>query len=200
MPCGYHAPAGPASWYRPRRKVPNPISTNPDRAAHSRNGRGDGREAVWPRENGRRIYLPCQSPARAVPLSVIRRWDQLLAVSAPTRDAGHAEERPADLAERLVAISADRNHTAAPRPGHGRVCARWPSSLIQIGGVMGTVGLGGEPWSGHRDLLCGGLCRWDPLKSPPGRGCPTVPAVPKSNWTLLLRATRSLPSCVGGDT
>src|SRR5262245_3678855 len=38
-------------------------------------------------------------------------------MSARLNVASLAEERPADLAERLVAISADRNLTAAPRPG-----------------------------------------------------------------------------------
>src|SRR5262249_27287132 len=51
------------------------------------------------------------------PLSLIRHRDQLLPMSAPFDVASHAEERPADLPERLVAISANRNLTSALRPG-----------------------------------------------------------------------------------
>src|SRR5215467_1967906 len=51
------------------------------------------------------------------PLSLIRHRNQLLPVSAPFDVASHTEERPADLAERLVAVSEDRNLTAAPWPG-----------------------------------------------------------------------------------
>src|SRR5215831_13483235 len=42
MPCGCHAPAGPPSWCQRRRKVPNPISTNPDRAAQVNPASGGG--------------------------------------------------------------------------------------------------------------------------------------------------------------
>src|SRR5215831_3386797 len=48
---------------------------------------------------------------------LIRHRDQLLPVTAPLDVASHTEERPADLAERLVAIPPDRNLAAAPRPG-----------------------------------------------------------------------------------
>src|SRR5215467_4425642 len=46
----------------------------------------------------------------AHPLSVSRHRDQFLRMSAPVHEASHAEERPADLAERLVAVP-----SAAPR-------------------------------------------------------------------------------------
>src|SRR5215467_2310423 len=61
------------------------------------------------------------------PLFLIRHRKQLLPMSAPFDIASHPEERPADLAQRLVAVSADR--------GHGPVCARWRSSLIQVDGM-----------------------------------------------------------------
>ena len=48
------------------------------------------------------------------PLSLIRHRDQLLLMAALFHIASHAEEWPADLTEGLVAISADRNLTAAP--------------------------------------------------------------------------------------
>src|SRR5215467_10756549 len=66
-----------------------------------------------------RAALPCRPNHRHEPhpVSVSRHRDQLLPVSAPFDVASHAEERPADLAERLVAIPPDRNLTSAPRPG-----------------------------------------------------------------------------------
>lgn len=42
---------------------------------------------------------------------------RLLPMTAPAREEGNAEERPTDLTERLVAISADWNLTSAPWPG-----------------------------------------------------------------------------------
>ncbi len=62
-----------------------------------------------------RASLPSRSPARSAP-ALIGHGDQLLTMSAPVHEPSHAEERPPDLAERLVAISADRNLTAATRP------------------------------------------------------------------------------------
>ena len=47
------------------------------------------------------------------PLSLIRHREQLLPLSAPFDVASHAEERPTNLAERLVAVSTDRNLAAA---------------------------------------------------------------------------------------
>jgi len=77
-----------------------------------------------------------RSPARAAPTLPHPVLGSTPAHVRTFDVARHAEERPADLAERLVAIPADRNLTAAPGRGHGRVWARWPYSLTQIG--MGT--------------------------------------------------------------
>src|SRR5215813_11757289 len=106
MPCGCRARAAPPSWYRPRRKVLNPISTNPDQAAHSGNGRGDGprRRAKKKRENN--LLCRADHGHEPHPLPVIRHRDQFLLVSAPVHEAGHAEERPADLAQDFVTVPA----------------------------------------------------------------------------------------------
>src|SRR5262244_1012750 len=70
-----------------------------------------------PERLGVGVLLRCPDPRHEPhPLSLIGHRDQLLPVPAPFDIPSHAEERPADLAERLVAIPADRNLTAAPRP------------------------------------------------------------------------------------
>src|SRR5215471_12513869 len=83
--------------------------------------------------------LPCcpDHPHHPHPLSLIRHRDQLLPMSAPFDVASHAEERPADLAQGLVAIPADWHLTAAPRPGT-RSGLRALTVLV-------------EPDRGHRD-------------------------------------------------
>src|SRR5262245_45227928 len=113
MPCGCHAPAEPASWYRPGGRYPTrsrPILTGPPilgMAVVTALRRCAKKE----REND----LLCRANHRHElrPLAVVGHRDELLAMSAPTREAGHTKKRPADLAERLVAIAADWNLTAA---------------------------------------------------------------------------------------
>src|SRR5262245_47170272 len=54
------------------------------------------------------------------PLAVIWHRDQFLCMSTPVDEASYAKERPADLAGRLVAVSADR-YLAARTPAADRV-------------------------------------------------------------------------------
>src|SRR5215467_3951696 len=54
------------------------------------------------------------------PLAVIWHRDQFLCMSTPVDEASYAKERPADLAGRLVAVSADR-YLAARTPAGDRV-------------------------------------------------------------------------------
>src|SRR5215468_357800 len=69
------------------------------------------------------------------PPSFIRHRNQLLSMSAPFDIPSHAEERPADLAERLGAIPMDRILAAAPRPRTWSGLRALPYSLSQIGGM-----------------------------------------------------------------
>src|SRR5215467_5679234 len=91
------------------------------------------------------------------PLSLIRHRDQLLPVSAPFHVASHPEERPADLAERLVAIPPNWVRRPQTGRGQGRIWAGVPSSSIKIDGGMSTVayqppGPRAVVWA--KDLLC----------------------------------------------
>ena len=58
------------------------------------------------------------------PLAVVWHRNQFLRVSTPVHEARHAEERPADLTERLVAISVDC------RPAWREVDDEFPSVAI----------------------------------------------------------------------
>jgi len=71
-------------------------------------------------------------------------------MSARLNVASHAEERPADLAERLVAIPADWNLTAAPRPGT-RSGLRALAVLVDPDRWHGTGIIRGEPSVGARE-------------------------------------------------
>src|SRR5262245_55921776 len=77
------------------------------------------------------------------PLTAIRQRAQLLAGSARTREAGHAIQQPADLAEGLVAVPADR--ILAP------ATPRW------AGSCLGRLAVLVDPHRWHGDgIIAGG--------------------------------------------
>src|SRR5262249_16932840 len=73
------------------------------------------------------------------PLSLIRHRDQLLPMPAPFDVASQTEERPADLAEGLVAIPA----------GRGRAAAAWAGAWRRLGTLAILVERGMGPGSSH---------------------------------------------------
>jgi len=160
MPCGCHAPAGPPSWYRNRRKVPNPILTNPDRSAHSTNGHGNGPGAMCQGERKNDLLRRANHRHEAHLFPLIRHRDQLLPRSSPFDVASHAEESPADLAERLVAIPSDRILASAARAWAGPC----------LGRVDHPRRARSAEWSRDHSRSSG---RWRT-----GATCATVPAAP----------------------